>query len=156
MSSKIFNSIYIGFKMGSTEHPLSIVSFLLESYWPALFTLITLHLQCLSNSKTCLRELIKTIFKSKYDTNFFSIQVKWSAYSNAAPSNGDLGVQLASSGYFKSYDEVDGSMQNQLNNASPSFKGAIFRIKKKGEYHYMCTRNNNFSNRSQKGSFIVK
>jgi len=92
-----------------------------------------------------------------HPNNFLKhIEVKWSAYSDAAPSTGDLGVQLASSGYFKKYANVDGSMQNQLNNASPSFKGAIFKITKKGEYHYMCTRNNNFSNRSQKGSFIVK
>ena len=25
-----------------------------------------------------------------------------------------------------------------------------------GTYYYMCTRNNNFSNRSQKGKIIVK
>ena len=27
---------------------------------------------------------------------------------------------------------------------------------KAGTYYYMCTRNNNFSNRSQKGKIIVK
>lgn len=88
--------------------------------------------------------------------NFLNhIEVKWSAYSDQTPTAGDLGVQLASSGYFKDYDSVDSTLQNQLNNASPSFKGAVFRIKKKGTYHYMCSRNNNFSNRSQKGSFVV-
>jgi len=88
--------------------------------------------------------------------NFLNhVEVKWSAYSDQTPNAGDLGVQLASSGYFKNYDSVDSTLQNQLNNASPSFKGAVFRITKKGTYHYMCSRNNNFSNRSQKGSFVV-
>jgi len=81
-------------------------------------------------------------------------EVKWSSYKEDTTAE-DLGVQLASSGYFKSYDEVDGSLNNKLNNASPSFKGAIIRMKDRGTYHYMCSRNNNFSNRSQKGSIIV-
>lgn len=29
------------------------------------------------------------------------------------------------------------------------------KITKNGVYHYMCTRNNNFSNRDQKGRIIV-
>jgi hypothetical protein len=49
------------------------------------------------------------------------------------------------------------ALQNQLNNAPASYGGALLRFKvAAGKYHYMCSRNNNFTNRSQKGSLIVK
>eukprot|EP01099_Mayorella_cantabrigiensis_P007306 TRINITY_DN645_c0_g1_i1.p1 TRINITY_DN645_c0_g1~~TRINITY_DN645_c0_g1_i1.p1 ORF type:complete len:566 (+),score=108.20 TRINITY_DN645_c0_g1_i1:36-1733(+) len=35
------------------------------------------------------------------------------------------------------------------------FDAGLIRARMKGDYHYMSTRNNNFSNRSQKGSIIV-
>lgn len=43
-----------------------------------------------------------------------------------------------------------------LNDASPTFNGPLMKMTKKGTFHYMCTRNNNFSNRSQKGSIVVE
>ena len=46
-------------------------------------------------------------------------------------------------------------MQNQLNNAPASFHGNLVRFKKEGTYHYMCTRNNAFSNRAQKADITV-
>jgi len=54
-------------------------------------------------------------------------------------------------------DSVENKNQinNQLNNAPASYEGAVLRVKK-GTYHYQCTRNNNFSNRSQKGTIIVE
>jgi len=43
--------------------------------------------------------------------------------------------------------------QAQLNDASPYFDGGLLRFSR-GTYFYMSTRNNNFSNRSQKGLII--
>ena len=45
-------------------------------------------------------------------------------------------------------------VDNLLNNAPASFNGGLLRFRA-GEYIYMNTRNNNFSNRSQKGALIV-
>ena len=42
-----------------------------------------------------------------------------------------------------------------LNNASVYFNSRLFVIKVNGTYYYMSTRNNNFSNRNQKGVLIV-
>jgi len=39
---------------------------------------------------------------------------------------------------------------------SPYFDGGIHKMNRTGEYAYMCTRNNNFSNRSQKGYIVVE
>jgi len=43
---------------------------------------------------------------------------------------------------------------NLLNNAPASYNGGLLRFEP-GTYHYMCTRNNNFSNRSQKATITV-
>jgi len=34
---------------------------------------------------------------------------------------------------------------------SPYFDGGVYKLNRTGEWYYFCTRNNNFSNRSQKG-----
>ena len=75
----------------------------------------------------------------------------------------DAALMFASSGKFlcvKSATcdqslEVVGEMDPLLNNAPASFQGAMFQVIKPGEYNYMCSRNNNFSNRSQKGTIII-
>lgn len=43
----------------------------------------------------------------------------------------------------------------QLDYYPPSTSGLLLKFTK-GTYYYMCTRNNNFTNRSQKGRLIVK
>jgi hypothetical protein len=43
-----------------------------------------------------------------------------------------------------------------LNNCPATFNGFLMRMDTAGTFHYMCTRNNNFSNRSQKGTIIVR
>ena len=43
-----------------------------------------------------------------------------------------------------------------LDEESPYFDLGPKKVTKAGIYNYMCTRNNNFSNRSQKGKIIVK
>lgn len=45
-------------------------------------------------------------------------------------------------------------LNNLLDNAFASYAGGVFKFSR-GTYHYMCTRNNNFSNRDQKGKLLV-
>ena len=47
------------------------------------------------------------------------------------------------------------NMNNLLDNAPASYEGALMRFNK-GEYTYICTRNNNFTNRSQKAKITVR
>ncbi|KAJ7333536.1 hypothetical protein OS493_017073 [Desmophyllum pertusum] len=51
--------------------------------------------------------------------------------------------------------EGDKPLQNELNNAPASCNPPCFQIKKPGEYCYMGTRNNNFSNRRHIGQITV-
>lgn len=44
---------------------------------------------------------------------------------------------------------------SELDDAGTYFDLGPRKITSKGTYHYMCTRNNNFSNRDQKGRVIV-
>lgn len=74
----------------------------------------------------------------------------------------DVYVQHASSGHYvcgvckseHSLKEKKEKMKGKLNEAPPSYPGLLMHFKK-GKYNYMCTRNNNFSNRSQKGTITV-
>jgi hypothetical protein len=43
----------------------------------------------------------------------------------------------------------------ELNAASPYFNGGLIQLNNTGTFYYMSTRNNNFSNRSQKGTLFV-
>jgi len=43
----------------------------------------------------------------------------------------------------------------KLNAASPYFNAGLIRLNRTGTWFYMCSRNNNFSNRSQKGALFV-
>jgi hypothetical protein len=74
----------------------------------------------------------------------------------------DCAVALASGGYFNTIAEAeatpadnDDKLNVLLNNVAASMEGVFLKPNKAGHYHYMCTRNNNFSNRSQKGSIVV-
>uniref|UniRef100_A0A7M5TSE9 Protein DD3-3 n=1 Tax=Clytia hemisphaerica TaxID=252671 RepID=A0A7M5TSE9_9CNID len=73
----------------------------------------------------------------------------------------DICVKLGSSGYYDCKTGCTNSldrkakMDNLLNNAPASFSGMLVRFKKKGTFYFLCTRNNNFTNRSQKGEIIV-
>ena len=67
---------------------------------------------------------------------------------------------MATSGYYQCKTsaecdrEFNNQLNNQLNNADASFFGNIF-APAVGEYHYKCMRNDNFSNRHQKGRITV-
>jgi len=70
----------------------------------------------------------------------------------------DIAVNLASSGFFKGLSEAQNArtaLNPLLNNARASFEGLLLKFKKEGKYSYTCTRNNNFTNRSQKGTLVV-
>ena len=71
----------------------------------------------------------------------------------------DIEASLASSGYYKTSQVAKTAtkkLDDELNNASPSFAGIVMRLTKQGTYYGMCTRNNNFTNRSQKMRLIIK
>ena len=44
---------------------------------------------------------------------------------------------------------------SELDDAGTYFDLGPRKVTQRGTYHYMCTRNNNFTNRSQKGKVIV-
>ncbi|CBY15670.1 unnamed protein product [Oikopleura dioica] len=75
----------------------------------------------------------------------------------------ELELQLASSGFYECFEkencdyslnENKNQLQDQLNNAPAYFAGNIVRMNP-GVHQYLSTRNNNFSNRAQKGTIIV-
>lgn len=80
------------------------------------------------------------------------------------PNKKQLAVLMASAGYYHCFDqdvcdtysvEKKTKLNNLLNNAPASFEGCIVKFQP-GTYHYICSRNNNFTNRSQKGKLVVK
>ena len=48
-----------------------------------------------------------------------------------------------------------GGEMSELDDAGTYFDLGPRKITRRGVYHYLCTRNNNFTNRSQKGKIIV-
>ena len=100
-------------------------------------------------------------------TLFRDAEVLWASFATnpSSVSSQDLATAFASSGYYhcvaaetcgaESVESKTTMLQQLLNNASPSFEGAILRFTKRGTYHYICSRNNNFTNRSQKGQLTV-
>ena len=44
---------------------------------------------------------------------------------------------------------------HELDDAGTYFDLGARQVMQSGTYHYMCTRNNNFSNRDQKGRVVV-
>jgi hypothetical protein len=68
----------------------------------------------------------------------------------------DCAVTLATSGQFMSEDGPYDNFNPTLDTAPPSLVGGVLMQPSEGTYNYMCTRNNNFSNRSQKGTLIVE
>jgi len=77
--------------------------------------------------------------------------------SPTQPQGLDCAITLATSGMYRTYAQAVGMTINfdpLLNDAPPSLIGGVVMQLPAGEYNYMCTRNNNFSNRSQKGVII--
>jgi len=68
----------------------------------------------------------------------------------------DCATTVATSGQYR--DHVNDQYTNfnpTLDDAPASLIGGVTFSPAAGTYNYMCTRNNNFSNRSQKGTLIV-
>ncbi|RUS72439.1 hypothetical protein EGW08_019801 [Elysia chlorotica] len=93
-----------------------------------------------------------------------AVEVVWIYHGKKGLGKKDLAINMASSGYYQCADksscqgdsvETKGKMSNVLDNAPASYGGAVLKFTKKGTYHFMCTRNNSFSNRSQKAAIIV-
>ena len=65
-------------------------------------------------------------------------------------------IILATSGYGRDVNDDFSDFSTQMNNAPASLIGGIImEINTKGTYYYISSRNNNFSNRSQKGKITV-
>jgi len=62
---------------------------------------------------------------------------------------------LAANGNNAGNAEQDTRNCGKLNQAGPYFNGGLIRMNNTGTYHYMNTRNHNFSNRDQKGIVYV-
>lgn len=84
--------------------------------------------------------------------------------ANAAMTETDIQTVLGSGGYFSCADAAGcGSqsmqdkraMQRLLDNNDASMEPIVISMAEKGNHQFMCTRNNNFSNRSQKGGITV-
>lgn len=95
----------------------------------------------------------------------FTAELLWTPGTTDKPMNPkDLVAYFASAGYYRCYagcsateSVLEKEQMNQLlNNAPASFEGAVLRYTRSGVYHYMCSRNNNFTNRSQKGQLTVQ
>jgi len=92
-------------------------------------------------------------------------EIKWIYHNNLNLQPKDYAINMASAGYYmcvmasgcpdddESAQEKN-AMNNLLDNAPASYEGALIKFKV-GTYHYTCSRNNNFTNRSQKGTIKV-
>jgi len=95
-------------------------------------------------------------------TLFQDAEWVWSSHEmgNVTNKGFNLALSMATSGYYhcETEDECekhfDNSLNDQLNNAPASYYGNVFKPAI-GEFHYKCMRNDNFSNRAQKGTITV-
>jgi hypothetical protein len=76
----------------------------------------------------------------------------------------DIAIAMATAGHFKTAGavpqnfNVEGCNANeaeQLDCYPPSYNGLLLKFDEPGVYHYMCSRNNNFTNRNQKATIEV-
>jgi len=106
-----------------------------------------------------------TLFNSASCWNFAGTSV---GSSSGGAVNIDCAILLASSGYYLSAAAAQSTtaqansagaaddLDPLLDNAPPSLVGGILmQVSQPGIYFYACTRNNNFSNRTQKGTLII-
>ena len=101
-------------------------------------------------------------------TNYLTtdfVEWVWTASKDGAVIDNldNLRIQLASSGYYECVDESCAAsigklekIQGELNNAPASWNGNVIRFTAGGTaFQFLASRNNNFSNRAQKGIIIV-
>ncbi len=98
---------------------------------------------------------------------FKDATVAWASFtSNTNIDPIRVEVAFASAGYYRCIDNVGDCnsmsvedrnlLDNLLNNAPASFEGALLCYDNPGRYFYISSRNNNFTNRSQKGMLTVQ
>jgi hypothetical protein len=91
---------------------------------------------------------------------FTNADIVWSS-DEKTKTKQDLWLSMASSGYYNSVSHYktlkaqNKALNDELNNAPASYRGMLLRFAP-GEYYYMCSRNNNFSNRNEKGRLYVR
>jgi hypothetical protein len=92
---------------------------------------------------------------NKLSTMFSNAEIIWSSDEDTKTGD-DLATSMASAGYYDNVSRfgTKEAVNNELNNAPASYRGMLLKFKP-GTYYYMCTRNNNFSNRNQKGRLTV-
>lgn len=96
-------------------------------------------------------------------TLFERSEILWHSHPDSSATNNkaitplEASLAHATSGYHWSVKDVESKpeLNGRLNNASPSFRGMVFIPGRNEKYYYVGMRNNNFSNRSQKGQLIV-
>ena len=94
---------------------------------------------------------------------FKAVKVIWTSHALKNPTPHDIAASMASSGHYGCAknnrcpdNDNKPKMDDLLNNAPASYEGMLLQFTQKECYHYMCTRNNAFTNRSQKGRLCVK
>jgi len=83
--------------------------------------------------------------------------INWASNEYQEITAKNCALEMATAGYYRNPSEMKTkpALSVLLNNANAAFRGMIMKPEKAGEYNFICTRNNNFSNRSEKGVFIV-
>jgi len=79
--------------------------------------------------------------------------------TSTASTYEDCAVTLATSGYYRDVTtaSTQAALDTQLNTAPASLiGGVVMKTNTRGRYHYMSSRNNNFSNRGQKAWIVVE
>ncbi|WAR25705.1 DD3-like protein [Mya arenaria] len=113
---------------------------------------------------------LKDNFPLPYEqtTMWKNADIVWIHHKKTDISSKDLALEMSASGYYRCFKksscpesehkdyivETKTQLQKTLDNAPASYPGAVLRFRS-GTYHYMCTRNNNFTNRSNKGTIHV-
>jgi len=95
----------------------------------------------------------------KYPNNMWTTASCYDFNGNAIADWVACATYFATSGFARTVAQANAAMSTfnpLLNNAPASLAGGLLiNINKAGTYYYMCSRNNNFSNRSQKGVIHV-
>jgi hypothetical protein len=96
--------------------------------------------------------------KTEFDSiNIFKRSTCYSLNGVKLPGDWiDCAVVLATSGYARSRTADFTDFSPEMNNAPPSLIGGVLLSVSPGTYNYISSRNNNFSNRGQKGYLIVQ
>jgi len=65
-------------------------------------------------------------------------------------------ISLAKNAFADLYEPQYRGSIDELNDAGTYFSSGLLQASKSGETHFLCTRNNDFSNRQQKGTIVVE